>query len=309
LVGRPREPSGRRVARDERPSRAARWPKPGLTYPAALLAFVACSGKAPEPARPAGSEAVVRERAELADWLEHAPSSPYRAIVQYPLSGTVTLGPQGSDIPLTGLGPVQVSASAGRLRLTVDANEQPLARERLTGVGSYHLLASGPPGQTVLTVFGTEAPRFHPPSYYPDRDRWRFPVTLQGGSAENERVLGPDGTVVEGTEAGQVQVVVGTDTLRLRVFRLQTPGTEESDLAIYFQDATNGRGTYPAGRFVSLIPDGTGSYQLDFNRARNPFCAYSAVYACPAPWRGNRVGIAIEAGERYEGGGLESPTG
>ncbi len=280
-----------------------------LVATAALAAIGGC-GRTPEPARPAGSEAVAAERAELTNWLEHAASSPYRAIVQYPLAGRVTLGPPTADIPLTGLGPVQVEASAGRLRLTVDGTERPLARERLTAAGDYHFLAGGPPGQAVLTVFGPEAPRFHPPSYYPDSERWRFQVTLEGGDAGGtERLLGPDGTVAEANEVGQVQFPSGADSLRLRVFRLQTAGTEESELEIYFQDETNGHDTYPAGRFVRLVPDGSGRYQLDFNRARNPFCAYSAVYACPAPWRGNRVPIAIEAGERYQGGGLDAPTG
>ena len=64
-------------------------------------------------------------------------------------------------------------------------------------------------------------------------------------------------------------------------------------------------GSYPAGRFVSLLPRPDGSYFLDFNRARNPFCAYNTVYPCPAPWSGNNLPDAVKAGERYEGGGLE----
>ena len=86
--------------------------------------------------------------------------------------------------------------------------------------------------------------------------------------------------------------------------RYAVPGAtpEESELEVYFRDRTNGRGTYPGGRFVSLVPADAGTYILDFNRARNPFCAYSSVYPCPAPWRGNSIPAAIEAGERYAGG-------
>lgn len=263
----------------------------------------------PEPARPAGPDAVAAERAEFAAWLEQAPSSPFRAIVQYPLSGSVTLGPAGSDIPLAGLESARIDEVSGRLRLTVGGAERPLGRERLTAVGEFQILAGGPAGRTILTVFGPGARDHHPPSYYPDRETWRFVVALDdGGSGETTRLLGPDGGETEADEAGRVRFAVGADTVALRVFRLRTPGTEESELEVYFQDATNGHGTYPAGRFVSLLPQGGDRYVLDFNRARNPFCAYSAVYACPAPWRGNRVAIAIEAGERYEGGGLEPPS-
>ena len=77
------------------------------------------------------------------------------------------------------------------------------------------------------------------------------------------------------------------------------PGTGESELEIFFRDSTNGNGTYPAGRFVSLIPLGDGRYRLDFNRARNPFCAYSTAYACPLPWQGNVLPAPVRAGEQY----------
>jgi uncharacterized protein (DUF1684 family) len=82
---------------------------------------------------------------------------------------------------------------------------------------------------------------------------------------------------------------------------------EESELEIFFRDETNGKGTYPAGRFVSLTPLADGQYRLDLNRARNPFCAYNSVYPCPAPWRGNTISAAVRAGERYVGGGLDTP--
>jgi uncharacterized protein (DUF1684 family) len=117
-------------------------------------------------------------------------------------------------------------------------------------------------------------------------------------------VLGPEGIEVEAAEAGAVLVPIGGGT-RLRVLRIPS-GEEEADLEIYFRDESNQHGTYPAGRFVSLIPQPSGLYQLDFNRARNPFCAYSSVYPCPAPWAGNVLHARIQAGERYTGGGLDS---
>jgi uncharacterized protein (DUF1684 family) len=118
------------------------------------------------------------------------------------------------------------------------------------------------------------------------------------------RVLASDGIEVEATEIGSVAVPFGGRTL-LRVLRIPFAGGDESDLEIYFRDESNGDGTYPAGRFVSLLPLSNGRFRLDFNRARNPFCAYSSVYPCPAPWRGNTLPAAIRAGERYSGGGLQ----
>jgi uncharacterized protein (DUF1684 family) len=121
------------------------------------------------------------------------------------------------------------------------------------------------------------------------------------------RVLAVDGIETEATEAGTVTVPVGGHSVRLRVRRIPTGMEDEADLEIYFRDGTNGQGTYPAGRFVTLIPLGDGRYRLDFNRARNPFCAYSSAFPCPAPWRGNTIDARIEAGEKYLGGGLTSP--
>ena len=122
------------------------------------------------------------------------------------------------------------------------------------------------------------------------------------------RVLGVDGVEVDAAEAGSVVVPIGGERVRLRVRRLPTAGGEESELEILFRDGTNGRGTYPAGRFVPLAPEHDGQYRLDFNRARNPFCAYSSAYPCPAPWRGNTITAPVEAGERYSGSGLRSPS-
>ena len=125
--------------------------------------------------------------------------------------------------------------------------------------------------------------------------------------APQVRVLALDGVETEAVEAGTVSVTVGGRTARLLVRRIPTGAEDESELEIYFRDATNGEGTYPAGRFVPLVPLPDGRYRLDFNRARNPFCAYSSAFPCPAPWRGNTLEAKVEAGERYLGGGLSAP--
>lgn len=88
----------------------------------------------------------------------------------------------------------------------------------------------------------------------------------------------------------------------LRVYRLldigDPPGT--AGLFLPFTDATTGRESYPAGRYVDLEgPDG-GPYVLDFNRAYDPLCAYGAPerFACPVTPKENRLRVAVEAGER-----------
>jgi uncharacterized protein (DUF1684 family) len=67
-----------------------------------------------------------------------------------------------------------------------------------------------------------------------------------------------------------------------------------------FADATNGVTTYPSGRFlVAPPPEREGLVVLDFNRAYNPPCAFTAYATCPLPPEGNRLDFPVEAGEMY----------
>ena len=166
-------------------------------------------------------------------------------------------------------------------------------------LGAYTLVAAGPPARAVLEVFGPTRKRLEP-AYYEYRPAFAFEGPLSPPPRHGTvRVLGADGVEVEAAEAGSVEVRVGAELVRLRVLRMPSGGDEESDLQVFFRDGTNGHGSYPGGRFVDLIPTQAGRYRLDFNRARNPFCAYSTVYACPAPWPGNTFAAPVEAGERY----------
>ncbi len=63
-------------------------------------------------------------------------------------------------------------------------------------------------------------------------------------------------------------------------------------------DQTTGMETYGAGRFMYSVPDSTGRIILDFNKAYNPPCAFTAYATCPMPPRENFLPVAIEAGEK-----------
>jgi uncharacterized protein (DUF1684 family) len=69
-------------------------------------------------------------------------------------------------------------------------------------------------------------------------------------------------------------------------------------LFVPFSDLTTGAETYAAGRYLDLDPTSTGLYEIDFNRAYNPYCAYNESYDCPFPPPSNRLKIPIRAGER-----------
>ncbi len=75
----------------------------------------------------------------------------------------------------------------------------------------------------------------------------------------------------------------------------------ETRLFIPFKDATSGKETYGAGRYLDLYEerDKTGNkWILDFNMATNPWCAYSHNYVCPLIPFENILKVEIKAGEK-----------
>ena len=69
-------------------------------------------------------------------------------------------------------------------------------------------------------------------------------------------------------------------------------------LFIPFSDETSGRVTYAAGRYLDLEEQGGDDYELVFNVAYNPYCAYSEEYTCPIPPAENKLHIKVLAGEK-----------
>jgi TonB family protein len=66
-----------------------------------------------------------------------------------------------------------------------------------------------------------------------------------------------------------------------------------------FSDLTNGVETYGGGRYIDLhIPKGDDII-VDFNKAYNPYCAYSSRYSCPKVPAENQMDIEIPVGVKY----------
>ncbi len=136
---------------------------------------------------------------------------------------------------------------------------------------------------------------FHGLAYYPVDPSWRI---------EARYVL------YDPPKRVPIPSVIGTvDTLSApgyveferegRSYRLD-PASESAgeDLFLIFKDATSGDGTYPPGRFLYADPPVDGVVILDFNRAVNPPCAYTAFATCPLPPPQNALALAVTAGEK-----------
>jgi uncharacterized protein (DUF1684 family) len=72
-------------------------------------------------------------------------------------------------------------------------------------------------------------------------------------------------------------------------------------LYLPFKDFTNGESTYGGGRYLDFKMSDIQENQtiiIDFNKAYNPYCAYSDGYSCPIPPSENHLQVFIEAGEK-----------
>ncbi|MGN6312569.1 MAG: DUF1684 domain-containing protein [Rhodanobacteraceae bacterium] len=81
---------------------------------------------------------------------------------------------------------------------------------------------------------------------------------------------------------------------------IEVPGDRQ--LFLIFADATSGRETYGAARFLYADPPQAGKIVLDFNKAYNPPCAFTAFATCPLAPPENRLDLRVTAGEKKYSG-------
>lgn len=74
----------------------------------------------------------------------------------------------------------------------------------------------------------------------------------------------------------------------------------EKYYTISFTDKTTNKETYGVGRYIEmeLNTDSNHLYEVDFNLAFNPYCAYSPDYSCSIPLKEDYILITIRAGEK-----------
>jgi uncharacterized protein len=106
---------------------------------------------------------------------------------------------------------------------------------------------------------------------------------------------------------GSVNFKLNDSTYKLNLYQSQDllRDTSYKDyLVLLFSDATTGKETYDAGRYIDFTIGDIKNDQLviDFNKAYNPYCAYEeGKYNCPIPPIENKLPVAINAGEKiYE---------
>jgi uncharacterized protein (DUF1684 family) len=112
-----------------------------------------------------------------------------------------------------------------------------------------------------------------------------------------------DGTNKEFIRYAQVNFALNGQRLKLTLYRniaLMANPAYKNLLFLPFNDSSNGESTYGGGRYIDLDVNHIINKQIaiDFNKAYNPYCAYSDGYRCPIPPQENRLSIEILAGEK-----------
>ncbi len=137
-------------------------------------------------------------------------------------------------------------------------------------------------------------------AYYSLNPALRFSARLHRYASPEAVRLGTNtGEIRSGLRYGYFDFQVEGQECRLQVYRLDdTSAGGGAYLFIPFRDSTSGQETYAAGRYIDLKENTSGIYDLDFNRAYNPYCVYNSEYSCPIPPAENTLAVPIRAGEK-----------
>lgn len=138
---------------------------------------------------------------------------------------------------------------------------------------------------------------FHDLVYFPPDRRYVVTATLERATTPQEAYLrtNRDNQAVM-RYLGDLAFRLGGRALRLRVYHAgEGVGTS---VFVPFRDSTSGHESYGAGRYLTLELNEQDRYELDFNRAFNPYCAYTDEYECSFPPAENDLPIPVRAGEK-----------
>ncbi|MHA2251547.1 MAG: DUF1684 domain-containing protein [Candidatus Kariarchaeaceae archaeon] len=137
--------------------------------------------------------------------------------------------------------------------------------------------------------------KFFSLDYYPIDEKFVFKLPLN--SSDTPEVVEMEestGGVREFLRIGYLTFNIDEEESNIHVYQsTQNP----NHYFVPFRDKTSGVETYGAGRYMDIEKVGE-LFELDFNKAYSPYCAYSENYSCPLPPFENWLKIAIQSGEK-----------
>jgi uncharacterized protein (DUF1684 family) len=184
------------------------------------------------------------------------------------------------------------------LELISDIHEKPT--ELVAGTLHFMLIErAGHLGIRVRDSVSPNRSEFKGLQYFPIRADWHVLAHFEPYVPERRiPIVNILGMTEEMTSPGAVVFEHEGRSWRLDAI-LEAPGDRE--LFVMFSDATSGKQTYGAGRFLYVgLPTGA-RIEVDFNAAFNPPCAFTDFATCPLPPHQNQLAVGVDAGElKYE---------
>jgi uncharacterized protein (DUF1684 family) len=119
---------------------------------------------------------------------------------------------------------------------------------------------------------------------------------------KNFRMLTSSNEKIKIVKYAEVIFIIDKEKYKLNVYRSkksQKLANNKDYLFIPFIDATSGNETYKGGRYVDLTDPKSNMVIVNFNKAYQPYCAYTDGYSCPITPSENHLPIKIEAGVRF----------
>ena len=141
---------------------------------------------------------------------------------------------------------------------------------------------------------------FKPLNYYDPNPDFVFKSKLSyKEKADTVIIMGTKGEPRTVIVIGHVELNKDGKTYPVNIYKAFSR-IGEAYYSIWFTDKTTGKETYGVGRYLDfeLEADSNFIYTIDFNKAYNPYCAYTPMYTCPIPREEDFIDMSIEAGEK-----------
>lgn len=168
-------------------------------------------------------------------------------------------------------------------------------------IGKYVLVLQVHPVGPVLRAIDPEAEevrRFSGLHYFPVDPGYRVLGEIRPTPSRAVTILDTQGWERKASIYGKLVFELSGKGQELDLILFEPHPTSKTEFMLIFQDQTSGRESYPACRYLWLPFQSEGHIWVDFNLASNPLCAYNKGFACPLPLPGNRLSVAVRAGEK-----------
>lgn len=130
-------------------------------------------------------------------------------------------------------------------------------------------------------------------NYFPENPELRLEVEVERFKEQEQiQIQTNTGEVQIYTRYGRFTFTVDGDPAELTILE------NENGYFLPFADSLAGTETYGAGRYIEPSRLADGRFEVDFNDAYNPYCAYNETWSCPLTPPENRLKVPVSAGEK-----------